>query len=145
MKRAAEEVAEVAAAEIEEGPRHRLKVVDSTNLILGQQYRIHINGQSYERDRLAIYVGRDEAHNHPLFNQINGYDPEKGNRFKHNITIRFPPTRCTFFESGNTIKAQKVFDPRGLPPQLLDGYGGSRPVKRRTNRRRRIHRTVKQR
>jgi hypothetical protein len=150
MKRAVEEAEEEIpqVPEVEEGPMHRFKVVDHTNLILGQQYRIHIDGQSYERDRLAIYIGRDAAHNHPVFNKINGFDPETGKRFSHDTPIRFPTTYCIFFESGKTITAHKIFDPRGLPPQLLNGYGGtkrSRPIKRRTNRRRRIHRTVKSR
>ena len=130
---------------VEEGPDHRFKVVNPDNLILGQQYRIHVNGHSYERDRLGIYIGREPAHNNPLFNQINGVDPEDGTRFKHNIPIPFPPTYCIFFEAGKTIKADKVLTPRGLPYSMLNGYGGSRPIKRRTNRRRRIHRSVKQR
>lgn len=114
-------------------------------MIVGQQYRIHINGQSEERDRLGTYIGRDAAHNHPRFNQINSFDPENGKRFNISVAIRFPQTRCIFYESGKTIKEHKVFDPRGLPHSLLDGFGGSRPIKRRTNRRRRIHRSIKRR
>jgi hypothetical protein len=149
MKRqaeAAEEVAQVAQVEpVEEGPSHRFKVVDPANLIVGQQYRIHVNGTSYERDRLGIYISRDPGHNFPVFDKINRVTPRDVRIFSHDALFRFSPETCTFFESGKTIKAHKVFEPRGLPPQLLNGYGGSRPVKRRTVRRRRIHRTVKRR
>jgi len=148
MKRqaeAAEEVEEVAAEPVEEGPAHRFKAVEPDNLIVGQQYRIHVYGQSDERDRLGTYIGREAAHNNPVFNNINSFDPENGKRFFHSRPFPFPPTRCAYFESGKTIKAHKILDPRGLPHSLLNGYGGSRPIKRRTIRRRRRHRTVKRR
>lgn len=150
MKRHAEAAAEVAEVEAQaeqvEGPAHRLKVVEPDNLIVGQQYRIHVKGTSYERDRLGIYIHRDPANNNPVFTKINERSLDTdGQRFTHNTPIRFPPSHCIFFESGKTITAQKMLDPRGLPPELLNGFGGSRPIKRRTIRRRRIHRTVKRR
>ena len=148
MKRAAEEsqVPEVPEVpEVEEGASHRFKVVEPDNLIVGQQYRIHLKGTSYERDKLGIYNYRDPAHNYPVFNKINDLNTTNGKRFSHDTPIRYPPERCIFFESGKTIVAEKIFGPRGLPHLLLNGFGGSRPVKRRTIRRRRIHRTVKRR
>jgi hypothetical protein len=142
MERQGEAAAEVEA--VEEGPAHRFKVVEPDNLIVGQQYRIHLRENSAESDKLGIYTGRDPAHNFPIFNMINGADPD-GKRFSHDTPIRFPPTRYIFYESGKTIIAHKVLDPRGLPYSMLNGRGGSRPIKRRTIRRRRRHRTVKRR
>jgi hypothetical protein len=100
--------------------------------IPGQQYRIHTKKQSYDNDKLGIFVRRN-VHGYPTFNNVNMRDPESGKRHKQDdkTPISFPSTTHHFYKSGKAIAAAKVLESHGVQPFMLNGYGGSRRIKRR--------------
>lgn len=122
---------------MQHGPSHRLTPVDQDMdgndiFIPGQQYRIHTKKQSYDNDKLGIFVGRD-VHGSPMFKNVNMRDPESGKRYKQeqdDKPISFPSTLHLFYKSGKAIAAAKVLESHGVPP-FINGYGGSRRKRRR--------------
>jgi hypothetical protein len=136
----------VDAAEGPPIPAQRFKAVAPANLKIGKQYRINQNGHPHETDRLGVYIGVDPVYNNPRFDDINAFDVAANKRTvtKTDTGIRFPQTYFTYYESGKTIWENKFHEHKGVSMYLLHGYG-SGPVKRRTIRRRRRHRTIKRR
>lgn len=129
--------------------------VEPRVLVVGEIYRIHNigHGQNYQNDTIGTLqqLGKGqysaEITYFPAFNNINNVNPNgnRNRRINKTTLISYPSTSYTYFKSGKTITKDKIADLLGMPPQSLYGYGRSRPVKRRTNRRRRVHRSVKSR
>ena len=136
----------------EQVPQHQ---VNPQDLVVGEIYRIHRigDGQNYQNDTIGtlqhLGTGQYSAVTtyFPAFNRINNAYPDgvRNRTINENTLIPYPSTLNTYYKSGNTIKKDKVSDAKDIPEKILYGYGGSSPIKRRTVRRRRVHRSIKRR
>jgi hypothetical protein len=122
--------------------------VNPEDLVPGEIYRIHLNqlGEHYERDSLGTF-NEMGLHGNARFNKVyRAY--EDGERIRRptvpDMPMYYSPTLYTFYKSGRSIVLENL-DIGNIPSKLFNGYGGSSPIKRRSVRRRRVHRSIKRR
>jgi hypothetical protein len=125
------------------------KIVLPEELVPGEIYRIHLNqfGEHRERDSLGTFNEMGLHGNARFYKVYTAY--EDGERIRRPTVPEMPmyysPDLYTFYKSGKTIIKDRVSNALGIPKKELYGYGGSRPIKRRSVRRRRVHRSIKRR
>jgi hypothetical protein len=128
--------------------------VNPQDLVVGEIYRIHRigDGQNYQNDTIGTlkHLGTGQYSAvityFPAFNKINNAYPDgvRNRTIPPNTLIPYPSTLHTYFKSGKTIVLENL-DIGNIPSKLFNGYGGSSPIKRRSVRRRRVHRSIKRR